>query len=348
MQGKAIPTPYILFSLLAVMLTGCTSPLPREAWSPEGITPAARDTVVVLYEDDAGLYYADAMVNGRGPYRLLLDTGAYGLFLADDVVRELNCPPVPRARVMARNTSGQTLPALHVVRLAEVRLGALCLSNLHASVHERTRLILPIATEYDGILGIGVFHDTLLILDIPQSVLQVVPGRLRGGAPFVTRTINRKRDVPRIVLTLQPIGDSPYRCGAVIDTGANVLELPDAARQWAIPRSFVRGARLHEVGGQLRQTARYRIRAQITLGDSQCQLTDPIVGFQGQTGRISTDVLGNTILIFDQKNGRMAFLPDDQRERLPALIQSASQNVSFSSSASASMSSLRTGMSMSH
>jgi len=309
---------------------------------------AARDTTIALHEDDAGLYYTDAMVNGRGPYRLLLDTGAYGLFLADDVVRDLNCPPVPHARVMARNTSGQTLPALHVTRVTEVRLESLRLCNLHASVHERTSLILPIDTEYDGILGIGVFHDTLLILDIPQRVLQVVPGRLRNDAPFVTRTINRKRDVPRIPLTLQPIGESLYRCGAVIDTGANVLELPDAASLWPIPRTYVRDARLQEVGGHMRQTACYRIRAQITLGESQCQITDPIVGFQGQTGRISTDVLGNTILIFDQKNGRMAFLPDDQRERLPGMIQSASQNVSFNSSASASMSSLRTGMSMNH
>ncbi len=329
MRKIATVTLCVSACLPTLILTGCASSLPREAWSPQEFVISSHASVVPLLRDSTGLYYVDVGLNGLGPYRLLLDTGAYGLFLAEDVVRDLNCPPLPRTQVMARNTSGQDIPAQQVVRLDEVRLGSHYLCNLHASVHTRAQLVLPSTTPYDGILGIGVFHDVLLILDIAQHCLQIVPGHLRENAPFVAQTINRKRDVPRISLALQTVGERAYECGAVVDTGANILELPQSASQWPIPRTHVRDTRLHEVGGQTRQSARYRIRARVLLGDSQCQITDPVVGFRGQTGRLSTDVLGQMILIFDQQYGRLAFLPHDQRAQLPGMIQSDSQNLSF-------------------
>lgn len=307
--------------VLAIFIgVGCDSPLPREAWSPGETHISADLPGHPLIQDPSGLFLVDVTIESQGSYRLLLDTGAYGLILADDVADALDTPSLSGVRVQAKTASDQMLPPQRVVQIRELELGAHRFRSLHAFIQKRSAVVLPTEMAHDGILGIGIFRDGLLILDIPRRELRILDGTLHAQSPFVSSTLKGPQEVPYIDLHVQPVGGPTYRCAALIDTGTNALELPALAEHWPIPRTYVRDANVMEIGGRSRQTPRYRLQAQLTLGSSDVHVADPVIGFQGQTGRISTPILQQFILIFDQRHGRLALVPEKHRHQIPSLI----------------------------
>src|SRR5690349_25175925 len=88
------------------------------------LTSAAAESrnVSVPFELSKGHIFVSAFVNGRGPYRFGLDTGASGMGRVDDrLTAELSLP----AAGEAETSDSVKVATAKVVRAASIRLGTL-------------------------------------------------------------------------------------------------------------------------------------------------------------------------------------------------------------------------------
>lgn len=140
--------------------SSATQAIPR-AGSPDSTPPREvvllRGPVVVPLQLAGGLPVVEARINGRGPYRLGIETGA-----RFSVVRQR----VAEALALQRTGAGDGL------RADSIQVGEATFRDVRVSV-------LPIADEQvDGVLGLPAFAEVLLIIDYPGRVARLERGNL--------------------------------------------------------------------------------------------------------------------------------------------------------------------------
>jgi hypothetical protein len=125
----------------------------------------------------------EARINGKGPFRLILDTGAGGTVLNDDLVAELALPVVGTAHMGDPANPG----AMQVdqVRVDAVQIGDATFRSITASSWDRKTLYGGVPNAPRGVLGLPLFRDCLLTLDYPKQAVRIEKGDLPSGAPNV-------------------------------------------------------------------------------------------------------------------------------------------------------------------
>lgn len=154
----------------------------------------------------------DTYINGKGPYRLLVDTGGSNMLSIDDAVaKEVGVESIAEALVhgvSGKETSGQAL-------LDEVRMGEIVVRRAPARIFG---VRAATAGAADGILGTGVFGDGRFKLDFVKPEMTVAPSSDQPGAG--------------VAVELRIVGDSklivPLKLNgkpavALFDTGADVV-----------------------------------------------------------------------------------------------------------------------------
>jgi hypothetical protein len=99
----------------------------------------------------------DVLVNGRGPYRLLVDTGANVTLLQGRVARELRLPVLRPGRES------------QLVRVERLEIGAARFTGLVAGARDWRE-------DIDGVLGFNLFSGCLLTFDYPAGTLVLERG----------------------------------------------------------------------------------------------------------------------------------------------------------------------------
>ena len=105
----------------------------------------------------------DVTINGSGPFRVIVDTGAAGLVLKSEVVKRLELPdppglPAGAAMVQLRSPGGPVSGTLGYVETLEVG-EARFLGVWTVGVD------LPFGDDLDGVVGMNVFNECLLTYD---------------------------------------------------------------------------------------------------------------------------------------------------------------------------------------
>lgn len=152
----------------------------------------------------------DVRVNGRGPYRFIVDSGAdtsvIGLRVAQDLQLPLGTPTVLNG-MTARNTVDR-------VKVAQLNLGLSTVNDLQ----------LPALREAnvggDGLVGIDALAGQRLMMDFEQHLIRVEDARVpeRHYYGEIVITAHRKRG--QLILAHVNAGGVPL--DAVIDTGSEV------------------------------------------------------------------------------------------------------------------------------
>ncbi|MFC1761612.1 retropepsin-like aspartic protease [Planctomycetota bacterium] len=307
--------------LLVLAGTGChTSAPPRESWTPKTITLPDTPLTVPLILDSYGLAYVDVSINDQGPYRLLVDTGTYGLHLAHDLRALADTTRQKHSHVWVENARGHSMKSRYIIQIQTLSMGTTQLVNLNALVQDRESLVLTHKMPYDGILGIGAFYNHLFMIDFPRRQLILTRGRLETKRRFVTPAINAPRDIPRIRLEVLQVGSAGYACDAVIDTGTNTMHLPERAKSWSLPRQFIHTATGYDVGGRPYQADKYQVEAEFVLGDTGCRFYDPVLQYSNAEGRVGVNILSEMIVILDQRHRRIALVPNAHRDLVEDMI----------------------------
>jgi hypothetical protein len=139
----------------------------------------------------------EVMINGKGPFRFIIDTGTAGqAFVSPGLADEL---ALPRAgQVTLIDPSGQGGRKVPIVLLASLQVAGVEFTGVRAAVHNLGNG----DGACQGLLGFALFRDYLLTLDYPNRQLaltsgdlypdggrMVLPFRMNGGIPVVTLAI---------------------------------------------------------------------------------------------------------------------------------------------------------------
>lgn len=157
------------------------------------------------------LPYCPAMINGQGPYRLILDTGgSITLSLDDDVARELKLKSFGTASIRGisgTQESGQTL-------VDDLRIGEIVCRRVMTRTFALPELIELAA---DGIIGTGVFARARMTLDFEHARLSISASSEQpaSGEPAELRIVGDAKLVAPLVLQ----GESAL---GLLDSGADV------------------------------------------------------------------------------------------------------------------------------
>jgi predicted aspartyl protease len=126
--------------------------------------------------DEWGRPTAKVTINGRGPFRFLVDTGSTTTVIAQRVATQLAAPIIGTAIV--NGTTG--FAEMPVARLAKLETGVVTSDNIRVAILTDEGL-----GREDGILGADVFASRRLVFDIEAKSVRVDPTRRgvhsRGG-----------------------------------------------------------------------------------------------------------------------------------------------------------------------
>jgi predicted aspartyl protease len=157
------------------------------------------------------------MVNGRGPYRFLLDTGTGAeALVTPELAAELNLAPAGNTRLTDPSLQGQQ--HADVVFIDSLSVAGVEFPEVKAVRHS---LYGEDAT-CQGILGFPLFKDYLLTLDYPRQRMTLAYGAL---APDGERTVLPFRISDGVPIAPLQIGD--LRVEALLDSGGTGLSLPE-------------------------------------------------------------------------------------------------------------------------
>ena len=181
--------------------------------------------VAATRRDQIGRIWAPVFINGRGPFRLVVDTGASNSGVTAMVALALGLPTDQSPHVMLRGVTGSAdVPTIHVDSLS---VGDLAVDSV----------ILPIVPDAlggaEGFLGSDGLSDKRIFIDFKHDQIAITYSRgERSAFDFISVPFRSNRG--QLIIVDAMVGQ--VRTKAIIDTGGQTtignLALRDAlARQ---------------------------------------------------------------------------------------------------------------------
>ena len=210
--------------------------------------------------DRVGRIVVPVMVNRRGPFKFILDTGANTTVLAPQLAATIGLT-VDQDQMVNMNgvTGAQPVPTAEVDR---VESGSVVLESQRLAIAQASLI------GTDGVLGVDGLKDKLVLVDFIHDRAQVLDAREHRPAPHVVRLHARAR-FGRLLVVQALVGK--IKVNAVIDTGGQ-RTLGNYALYAALglrPSMTIRGINASIVGAtDSRQQGELYAVPEITLGES--------------------------------------------------------------------------------
>ncbi len=240
----------------------------------------------------------EASVDGRGPYRFVVDTGAAYSLLDQAIADELRLPVVGRQTIASPN-------ATHPIEGSRVRASRIDAGGL--LIEEPVLATMDLAGYsgglLQGVLGLSHFRGLLLTYDYPGSRLIVTRGALDPADP---ETVALASD-PSFVEFPMRIGDAVLRTH--LDTGSpGGFTLPKALEpELRFLSPPARGGTIRLIGGE-HPIWRARLDGTLRIGGLAYDNPDVTLTTVGDDfGNIGYEVLQRLVLTLDRANNLLRF-----------------------------------------
>jgi CubicO group peptidase (beta-lactamase class C family) len=240
----------------------------------------------------------NVMINGQGPFRFALDTGAAGSARIDSAVAaKLGLEKIGQAR--SGDPSGLNMHVMDLVRIGTLEIGGARFEGMSAAVHSSNERRL--AEEADGILGFALFKNCLLTLDYPANRLRVDRGELPAPNGGDVIAFTSEQGIPLVRLRVDSL-----TVDAHVDAGSmGGLSLPIA-----LAEKLPLASPLRTVGRGRTVSNEFEIKAAELNGTASLggqEFSHPTIDFQPifPFANVGSRVLRDFRVTFDQKNGRM-------------------------------------------
>ncbi len=161
--------------------------------------------------DRIGRVMTNVMVNGKGPFRFVIDTGASRSTLAPHLARALNLHQTTGRNIILNGVTGAAEVQTVVVDTLEI--GALKFTDQHLPV-----IFTSIMGNADGILGVAGFHDQRIDVDFKRDRVTVLESTGRRPHYSMVTARAHRNDTGLMIVDVR-IGRR-IKAKAVIDTGA--------------------------------------------------------------------------------------------------------------------------------
>jgi len=183
---------------------------------PRYVAPTLRDRL--------GRIWAPVYLNGKGPYRLVLDTGASHSAITVRVANELGLPLVDTKTMLLHGVTGSAVVPF-------VKVETFVVGDMEA--HD---ILLPIVPDAlggaDGVLGMQGLEDKRIAIDFMHDRITISRSHFRR-ADYGYETIPLTRTPNGLLMTTAYIGG--VRIKAIIDTGGQAT-VANPALQVALRR----------------------------------------------------------------------------------------------------------------
>lgn len=199
---------------LALLLPAFATTKPPAAPSAQAAPPASPDPADLLFAsptrlDHIGRIVAPVMVDGRGPFRFVVDTGANHSTISPHLAHVLGLIPAHGASMLVTGITGQE--QLPWVTIDLLQAGQVELRNVKLPVIETS-----VMAGADGILGIAGLTSERITVDFHHN--QVWISRSRGGPVWDFLAIPAALTRGGLLVVPAHVGD--IAVDAVIDTGS--------------------------------------------------------------------------------------------------------------------------------
>jgi predicted aspartyl protease len=205
--------------LIPGLLLGCAAaradvpdatlvPAPPEPLTEVSVTAPEPRYVAPTRRDRIGRIWAPVFINGKGPFRLVLDTGANHSAITAQVAQALGVTADEESIVLLRGVTGSAeVPAIHV---DTVIVGDL----------ELKPAIMPIVPDVfggaEGVLGTEGMSDKRVFIDFQHDLITISRSHgARADHGFVTIPVQLSREKLLVI----PAHVGGLRVKAIIDTG---------------------------------------------------------------------------------------------------------------------------------
>jgi predicted aspartyl protease len=160
--------------------------------------------------DRIGRILVPVTINGQGPFRFIVDSGASRSTIAPELVQKLNLQPAGEAQIEVNGITGTA--RVPVVPIANLRSGDLTIDAERFPV-----LWAPLMGGADGILGVAGLTTQLLSVDFEHNKV-ALSDATKFSAPLGYTRIRARRLNGGLVAIPAHVGR--VRVVAVIDTGS--------------------------------------------------------------------------------------------------------------------------------
>ena len=302
----------------SLLRCGCAFLLSFAVWSANGQdsaphasaeqTSAARSEVysapLEIIHDKP---YVSLMVNGRGPFRFLIDTGTGGQALVTpELAAELLLPAVGRAHLT--DPSGLGEQRSETTWIDSLNVAGVEFSDVEAVVHN-----LYGDANCQGVLGFTLFEDYLLTLDFPGHRLTLTSGELNGDSGGSVLPFRMPHGVPIVPLK---IGEQQF--DAQIDSGGTGLSVPlNDSRELKFQETPVAFASGESLSTKFEIKAA-RLQGDIKLGPYTFRRAFVEINAAFPLVNIGSTPLQHFVITFDQVNELVRLYSSEDTLRLDA------------------------------
>jgi hypothetical protein len=255
-----------------------------------------------------GKPFVMVMVNGRGPFRFVVDTGTGAeAFVTGELADELNLPVTGQVRLSDPSRQGGQRVSQVLIQSLEV--AGVVFSGVKAARH-------PLSNadgNCDGLLGFELFRDYLLTLDYPNRRMTLGSGSLAADGERSVLPFRMPYGIPIVPLH---VGD--LRIEAQIDSGGTGLSLPEG---FVSRLKFDSDPAAFGIAESL--STRFELRAAKLAADVRLggyTFTRPFVEIHSAfpLANLGSCAMQNFSFTFDQKSGLVRFESGQQTLHLAA------------------------------
>jgi hypothetical protein len=248
------------------------------------------------------------MVDGKGPFRFIIDTGTGAqAFVTPGFAEKFGFPPAGQARLS--DPSAQGAKIVPVVLIRSLSVAGVQFTGVKALVHT----LSSGEGSYDGLLGFPLFRDYLLTLDFPHRELTIASGALTPDGERTVLPLRLQAGIPVVSLH---VGALPL--DAQIDSGGGGLTLPEG---YVEHLKFVSDPVEFENGNSL--STRFAIRAAKLDADVHLgayTFKQPFVEIDNAfpLANFGSSPMHDFMFTFDQRNGLVRLNAEQKPLKLSA------------------------------
>ncbi len=187
---------------------------------PRSTNQLSTPTSLQLTQMSSKHYFINVTINGKGPFRFMVDTGAPISVISQRLANTLHLEKSKRIKFTRNNKQFNA----NLYRIPMLKIGNAELIDYDMIVYPEPTIISYFKKEFnehiDGILGFGAFSDYLITLDFPKKRFILENGQLKPNQQKVS-SFNIKEKLPVTSIIFKDGSNHSMQYHFVIDTGSN-------------------------------------------------------------------------------------------------------------------------------
>lgn len=177
--------------------------------APENPDSAPDDAIDVAFDRDRyERMTVPVSIDGQGPYRFFIDTGAQATVVTSRITSDLELEPSGRALLVAMGSERM----VDTIAIDRLEFADRTLSGLTSPLLERKHV------GADGILGLDTLQDMRVLIDFAEQRMTVMDAERAGGRTGYEIVVRARERLGQMIITNAKLDG--VKIAVIIDTGA--------------------------------------------------------------------------------------------------------------------------------